>query len=100
LWDDPLFNPDANEFLELAKNEEAWAIEKRREMTLHTLDLLHQQIDEGQCRFWWLWRRAQQYLPEEVRMELVTVIRDGKTIDPEFTFRKELDCLEAHNSID
>ena len=96
MWDDPLFNPgDAEDFLGMAKDEPDWAIKKRRELVLHALDCLFERMDEECARFMWLWRRVEQYLPLEVHIELATVLRDAKTIDPEFTFRKELERLDT-----
>jgi hypothetical protein len=93
LWDDPLFNPDAEEFLELAKEDPNWAAEQRTKATLGLMNSNWKMIEEERAKFWWLLHRVKNFLPPNVKLQLLADISVNK-MDSDFSYIRAVEQLE------
>lgn len=95
MWDDPLFNPgEAEEFLAEGAADPEWMIEKRRDMSLHTLDVLYAKVKaanerelESLAKGVWILRELSKHAPSDV-VERVLIDLRVNEMDPDFSWRK------------
>lgn len=101
LWDDPVFNPGGAEaFLELGKIDPAWLAEKRRDMTLDTLNVLFRDIaalqerldawKERAARAMWVVERLRPHTAADIVEQVMIDVQVAKDIDPTFSFCKAI----------